>query len=300
MRSFASVLLDTFTSFYSVMLIDEPEAFLHPPQAKILGQMLAENNPNNRQLFLATHSQELLQGLLDAGQNVIVIRMNRHDNVNCVSVLHNTEIEQMWRNPILRYSNILNGLFHDKVIVCESDYDCLFYQAVMTAMCEKEETDIPNVLFVHCGGKSRMKDVIKALKSVNVPVVAICDFDVLNSSQILKEIIVSFGLEWNDLYTAGMKEVYDTMNSRPNSWDGIKKIGKAGFWGSVPKAYENVEAICMKAGLFIVPVGEMEDFDKTINLQKKEWVYSVLESYDLANEIKLEGVRQFLKGVLEF
>lgn len=30
MRSFASILLDTFTSEYSITLIDEPEAFLHP------------------------------------------------------------------------------------------------------------------------------------------------------------------------------------------------------------------------------------------------------------------------------
>ena len=42
MRSFASILLDTFTSDYPITLIDEPEAFLHPPQARILGKMLAK------------------------------------------------------------------------------------------------------------------------------------------------------------------------------------------------------------------------------------------------------------------
>ena len=36
MRSFASILLDTFTSEYPITLIDEPEAFLHPPQAKFI------------------------------------------------------------------------------------------------------------------------------------------------------------------------------------------------------------------------------------------------------------------------
>ena len=48
MRSFASILLHTFTSDYSITLIDEPEAFLHPPQARVLGKMLAKNNPSNR------------------------------------------------------------------------------------------------------------------------------------------------------------------------------------------------------------------------------------------------------------
>lgn len=42
MRSFASILLDTFTSDYTITLIDEPEAFLHPPQARMLGKMLAK------------------------------------------------------------------------------------------------------------------------------------------------------------------------------------------------------------------------------------------------------------------
>lgn len=42
MRSFASILLDTFTSDHTITLIDEPEAFLHPPQARLLGKMLAK------------------------------------------------------------------------------------------------------------------------------------------------------------------------------------------------------------------------------------------------------------------
>jgi predicted ATPase len=48
MRSFTSILLDTFTSEYTVTLIDEPEAFLHPPQARLLGKILATHNPDNR------------------------------------------------------------------------------------------------------------------------------------------------------------------------------------------------------------------------------------------------------------
>jgi predicted ATP-dependent endonuclease of OLD family len=83
MRSFASVLLDKFTSEYSIMLIDEPEAFLHPPQARLLGKMLATHNPDSRQLFIATHSEDFLQGLLDAdNESVIVVRIDRIDDIN--------------------------------------------------------------------------------------------------------------------------------------------------------------------------------------------------------------------------
>ena len=152
MRSFASVLLDTFTSDYSITLIDEPEAFLHPPQARLLGKMLAQHTPQNRQLFLSTHSEDFLQGLLDANNdNVTVIRIDRHEDINRMSVLENEKIKNLWGNPILKYSNILSGLFHEKVVVCESDYDCLFYQAVMDSIFEEKHDIAPDILFTHCG-----------------------------------------------------------------------------------------------------------------------------------------------------
>lgn len=305
MRSFASILLNTFTTNYSITLIDEPEAFLHPPQARILGKMLAKNNSDNRQLIISTHSEDFLQGLLDAdNENVTVIRINREDNINKMSVLQNDKIKELWGNPLLRYSNILNGLFHGKVIVCESDYDCLFYQAIMNAIYEQRNEIAPDVLFTHCGGKSRIKDVVSALKAVDVPVVAISDFDLLNSSQIFKPLVSAFGLNWEMGLSENMKIIYDSMNAKNSSgidaWQQIKKIGKAGFTGNEPAAYDKVEAICKSAGLYVVPVGEMECFDKTINKEKKDWVYHVLENYDLKIEPKLEGARVFVGSIVEY
>lgn len=305
MRSFASILLDTFTSEYSITLIDEPEAFLHPPQARILGKMLAKNNPNDRQLLISTHSEDFLQGLLDANSdNVTVIRINRDSHINRMSVLQNNQIKELWSNPILRYSKILDGLFHEKVVVCESDYDCLFYQAIIDAVYEYKNEISPDILFTHCGGKTRIKDVVKALKAVNVPVVAICDFDLLNKSRDFKPITASFGINWKEELSADMKIIYDSMNAKSNgennAWKQIKKVGKAGFTGKEPAAYEKVEEVCKSAGLFVVPVGEMECFDKTINKEKKDWIYNLLEKYNLATEEKLEEARKFVQEIVDY
>ena len=305
MRSFASILLDTFTSEYSITLIDEPEAFLHPPQARLLGKMLANNNPDNRQLLISTHNEEFLKGLLDANsENVTVIRINRDSNINRMSVLQNDKIKKLWGNPILRYSNILSGLFHEKVVVCESDYDCLFYQAIIDSIYEHKNEIAPDILFTHCGGKTRIKDVVSALKAVNVPVAAICDFDILNASQNFKLITASFGIDWGVVLSADMQIIYDSMNAKSssanNSWNQIKKVGKAGFTGNEPVAYEKVEAVCKSAGLFVVPVGEMECFDKTVNREKKDWVHHVLENYDLATEEKLEEARKFVQVIVDY
>ena len=305
MRSFTSILLDAFTSDYCITLIDEPEAFLHPPQARLLGRLLVENQGEEKQLFIATHSEDFLQGLLDTdSENVTVIRIDRVQSKNKICILNNHKIKELWRNPILRYSSILSGLFHQKVAVCESDYDCLFYQAVIDSIYESKNQLAPDMLFTYCGGKNRMKDVTASLSVLNVPVVAICDFDILDDKQSFKSITNSIGIDWEAEIADNMKIIYDSMNAKncsgKNAWNDIKRIGKAGFTGDEPSAYEKVEKICKSHGLFIVPVGEMECFDKTINKQKKEWVYSVLQKYDLSNEEKLRGAREFVQEIVDF
>ena len=78
MRSFVGCILEAFLLPHFLVLVDEPEAFLHPQNARVLGQMLASEKPKNRQLFLATHSVHLLLGLLDSPSGKIrVVRIQR-------------------------------------------------------------------------------------------------------------------------------------------------------------------------------------------------------------------------------
>ena len=44
----------------------------------------------------------------------------------------------------------------------------------------------------------------------------------------------------------------------------------------------------------------MEGFIKTINKEKKDWVYEVLENYDLASDPKLEEARKFVQSVIAY
>jgi AAA15 family ATPase/GTPase len=301
MRSFASILLDTFTSDHSVTLIDEPEAFLHPPQARILGKMLAKNNPNERQLFISTHSADLINGLLDAdNSNVIVIRTNRDGNTNHMNTLGNNKIKDLWSNPLLRYSNILDGLFHEKVVVCESDYDCLFYRAILDAIFDSDGKTAPDIMFTHCGGKDRMKDVIAALNALKVPVIAIPDFDIVDDSAKLKSLSSAFGLEWGNV-SDNMRKVYACINAEDGKIRSmIKKNGSSVFTGEAPAAFDAIDCVFRSAGLFIVPVGDIESFDKTVNKDKKDWVYAVLERGNLANERNLETARMFVKSIADY
>ena len=64
--------------------------------------------------------------------------------------------------------------------------------------------------------------------------------------------------------------------------------------------YEAVEAVCQSVGLYIVPIGEIESFERTINKEKRDWVYYILENYDLSSEPKLEDARKFVQSFVDF
>ena len=136
-KSFIGCLLSTIILDKPVTLLDEPEAFLHPPQARLLGTLLA-NEHKAKQLIIATHSGDVLRGILDTNiENLTVIRISRDGNSNTPSKLEPNDIKEFWKDTLLRHSNILDGLFHESVAICESDADCRFYSALLSSIHEK-------------------------------------------------------------------------------------------------------------------------------------------------------------------
>jgi hypothetical protein len=156
MRSFGGCLLNVFAAPAFVLLIDEPEVFLHPPHARILGTILAREKPSDRQIVFSTHSTDILQGILDFEDGKVqIVRMTRGIDGNHAHELKSETIRQLWNDPLLRFSNVFDGLFHDLVVVCEGDADCRFYSAVLTTIQSDSERR-PDVLFTWTNGKHRL------------------------------------------------------------------------------------------------------------------------------------------------
>lgn len=142
-KSFVGCLLTTLVTKKFITLIDEPEAFLHPPQARFIGSLLAKEHTNN-QLIIATHSGDVLRGLLDINSKKLnILRLTRNKEINHISNLNEQDIKIFWSDPILRFSNLLDGLFHEAVIITEADSDCRFYSAILTALFDGSDGDEP-------------------------------------------------------------------------------------------------------------------------------------------------------------
>lgn len=337
MRSFVGVLLNSFISSHNMLFIDEPEAFLHPPQARFLGKMLSNNLPIHKQLFLSTHSEDFLKGLLESTHDRLkIIRLDRVGNVNKINLLHSSDINEIWKDSLLRHSNILSGLFHKKVVICESDSDCRFYSAVLEAITDKEQIPNTDILFIHCGGKHRIPVVVKALQKLNVPTLVVTDFDVLNNESPLKHIFENLGGDWDNVkdrwkivkqkieekrpelltddVKTGINNILNSITDRSfpkeqssniqnilkkaSPWSEAKSNGVSYIPSGDPtKLYNEIKIEFEKRGLFIVEVGELENYDKTIGNHGPKWVNEVLQK-DLYSDPDLEQARLFVRKLM--
>lgn len=213
-RSYLGLLLHILAGVHQVLLIDEPEAFLHPPQARLLGRVLAQK-AREKQAFVATHSSDVVRGALEGDAALTIVRITRKGDINHAAVLPDESVKKLWSDPLLRYSNLLDGLFHDAVVLCEGDADCRYYAAVLEHL-PKEQADRPSrdpqLLFTHCGGKARMASVVDSLRAVSVPVVVIADFDVLREAAMLEKIVIALGAPFAD-FEADQKLVAAALTS---------------------------------------------------------------------------------------
>ncbi|MFI1155074.1 ATP-dependent nuclease [Streptomyces sp. NPDC020817] len=168
-RSFVQILLQVMVRPAPLVIIDEPEAFLHPPHARLLGRLLA-GIEEQTQLFVATHSADFLAGVLEAekARPVSIVRLDRSSDRPTARLLNPDTVQDLLRTPLLRYSNLSSGLFHDRVVLCEGASDCQFYAASFDASRDAAAPH-DNILFLHTSGKPPLADTARRLRQCGIP-----------------------------------------------------------------------------------------------------------------------------------
>jgi len=334
-KAFVGLLLHTLVLHHDITLVDEAEAFLHPPQARLLGHLLATERPRPSQLIVATHSSDILKGLLDAGGSPVrVVRVQRKAGETIVAELKPDLVREVWRDPLLRYSGVFDGLFHQGVIVCESDSDCRFYGAMMDALRGGDRSH--DLLLVHGGGKARIPNIIRALTAIDVPVRAVFDFDVLSEEAVLQRAVEALRGSWSDLRAdwntvraaiegkrpelatkdvsekvmatlskvntdalpkQAISEIRETLRSA-SAWSEAKRTGKAFVpRGEQTAAYERLARRLTELGVHLVEVGELEGFCRSVGDHGPAWTVEVLER-DLVSDPELSEAREFANKLL--
>lgn len=328
MRSFAGTAMSLLVHPTSTILLDEPEAFLHPPHARRLAHVIATEVPGECQVVVATHNDAFVRALLDfSGNRLILARIVRRGSKNLATVLDQNQLGAMWNDPLIRTSDVLSALFHDAAILCEGDSDARFFGALLDAT-SAEDRDFDIRLF-HFGGKDRIANIARALRLVRIPVVAIVDIDVLSDREkflVLFEAMggqradvegdvrnliqmvmqrkgqltgPELGIELRRLATEFENLVDVPKDARrklvelgrtTSNWERAKQDGFRAL--DVP-TYTRISEACQRVGLLINPEGELEGFCRTIpRSHKGEWLAQAIRR-DLANDPLLADARAF-------
>ena len=190
LRSFVGITTALECADRDVFLIDEPEAFLHPPQAFRMGQILADKANEQRQVFVATHSADVLQGVLARASGATILRMDRLEDQNRFRVLDQEDLKTISKDPLLQSARVLDGIFYPTALVVEADADARFYQAALSKAAPSLDIDT-----VNAQNKQTVARIRSMYKKLGIRSVGLVDFDVLNDPGEFRTHLQALGLD---------------------------------------------------------------------------------------------------------
>lgn len=281
-KAFTGIITEVMAGDPSVVLVDEPEAFLHPSLAAKLGQEVARAALSaDKRVFASTHSPQFLMGCIQSGAPINIVRLTYRSGVATARVLPSSEILELMRHPLLRSTGVLSGLFYEFVVVTESDADRAFYQEVNERLLQfKPDMGIPNCLFINAQNKQTIQTLIRPLRKLGIPAVGIVDVDVLKEG----------GTNWVNLLSsadvpvlahgalatmrASVKAAMDATGKDMKRDGGLQVLQAADR-----QAAESLLSQLSDYGVFVVPGGELESWLKNLGVGKHgpSWLIDIFE-----------------------
>lgn len=298
-----------------LVILDEPDAHLHPPQAYRAGHFIAQRGKRS-QVLVITHSLEFLHGIIDSGAPVTVIRLDRDRlGMGTVSVLPAQELKKHWTDVAIRYSGCLSGLFHKGVVLCEGSGDCRYFNIALDHHTAKLAPH--DLHFVDAGGKSGMKKLAASLRAMVVPTSCILDFDALRNWNELSSLIETLGgnpeplkADWTVVshslnqksdgrrvrdvlheiekaigdphsdYSAEKSRLINELSKRRDGWSEAKKHGLDALSGQANVAARTMLESLSGIGIHVLPWGELEGLHRDIQGHGPAFVSQVIERRD--------------------
>jgi len=279
-RSYTGILSALVSSDFRLILIDEPEAFLHPPLARTLGRTMTQlAKERSANVFASTHSAHFLVGCLDSGVPLNVVRLTYESGIATARLLPSDRITTLMRDPLLRSTNVLSALFHKGAVVAEGDSDRAFYDEINQRLQNAALPAVIDSAFLNAQNKSTIRRIVEPLRSMGIPAVAIVDFDIIKRrdlNDLLKVCSVPSAVIAALTALCGrVREIYerDFPHLKNGGWrlDLLKGSEKQ----SCEFLLDQLEAY----GVFVVPNGEVQSWLGYLNVvaAKENWLSAIFE-----------------------
>lgn len=304
-RAFLGFVMSLFSFHHRILIVDEPETYLHPPLVRRLAKVLTSEISNrDGTLVVATHSSDFVFSCLEESQSVAIVRLTHNDGIATARALLPSELQALFQNPQIRNSKVIDGLFHENVVVVEGDSDRVFYEEINRRL-NRQNRGAKDCLFLHGNGIINSFPIARALRRVGIPSAVIVDFDYLFSGR-------KFDLYFDQISVPesrrqklldALTRAQDVLSLRRQRGEPAARLNDIS--GSEAFTVGRAIVLLRHYGVFVVPVGKVEDFmpDVEIRKPKKDWVKRVFDS--LGTEEKRDGyatpaesgVWKFIDGV---
>lgn len=280
-RAFTGLSAAVLSADYRVMLVDEPEAFLHPPLTRKLGRRLTElAAERGANVMAATHSPDFVMGCIQAGRGVDIVRLTYRRGVASARLLAADQLQKLMRDPLLRSTGVLGALFHEGAIVCEADADRVFYQEVNERLLASREGGADGCVFLNAQNKQTIRRIVHPLREMGIPAAAVVDLDLLKGRDDFRDLLRSA------LVPSVFWEPWEETRARIHQKLRNEEF-KAGGVHALPRelraqALELLDSLA-EYGIFLVPSGELESWlpELEVGGHGPDWLTGVFDRMGL-------------------
>jgi hypothetical protein len=267
---------------HRILLVDEPEAFLHPPLARRLGRNLsALASERSATLVVATHSADFVMGCVESGVAVHIVRLTYDSATATARTLQSSDLMPLMRDPLLRSTGALRGLFHRAVMISEADADRAFYDEINSRLQESGR-GVTDALVVNAQNWQTVPRIMQPLRRLGIPALALVDLDTVSDIG---------SSNWQKYYDAAGLPVADAAvleQLRIRCRGHLDVVGRATYKSSGVGALTgpqrgDIDELLAKLrdiGVFVVSVGELERWLSSLSVSgpKKAWIVDMLTS----------------------
>lgn len=276
-RAFTGLTAAVLSADYRIMLVDEPEAFLHPPLTRKLGRRLTElAAERGANVMAATHSPDFVMGCIQAGKPVNIVRLTYRRGVASARLLASAELRTLMRDPLLRSTGVLGALFHEGALVCEADADRVFYQEVNERLMAARAGGADGCVFLNAQNKQTIRRIIRPLRGMGIPAAAIADLDLLKGKEDFRDLISAafvprvFWEPWEEVRV----RVHQKLRNEEFKMGGIHTLGRE-LRAQARMLLDNLASY----GIFLVPSGELESWlpELEVGGHGPEWLTQIFD-----------------------
>lgn len=271
-----------------LVFIDEPEAFLHPPLVRKLARQLTFlARTGEIQFFIATHSADLLESFVASGAEVNIIRLTHDSERSTARLLDSAALRQLARDPLLRSEATLSALFHEGAVICEAAADRVIYKEINERLLnDDDEHGLDSCVFLNAQNFQTIPRMMSPLRKMGVAAAAVMDSDVLFSGELSNILAAAqvgkdFRKSWLALRDSLREKVRERTGVAKGEKVALKGKDIADLTGTEKKIFAKLRSFLAEYGIFLVPVGELENWLTPLGLQpcsdKTKWLHKALD-----------------------